>query len=51
MSSPILKGPKWNIPFHIHKNAFEKELGTIIGQQEYKTPFVIYFINKNEYGA
>jgi hypothetical protein len=32
--NPHVKGPNWNIPFHIHTNALEKSLGVVLNQHE-----------------
>jgi hypothetical protein len=51
ITTPILQGPKWDIPFHIHTDASDKAIGVVLGQQEDKIPFAIYFINKKLSGA
>jgi hypothetical protein len=47
ISTLILKGPNWNLPFHIHIDALEKSLGVVLGQHEVEERYTIYFINKN----
>lgn len=50
MTTPVLQGPKWNLPFHIHLDASDKEIGVVLGQQEEKDPYVIYYISQNLVG-
>ena len=47
MTAPILRGPNWALPFHIHTDALNKEIGVALGQIEEKLPYAIYFISKN----
>ena len=44
---PILRGPNWALPFHIHVDASHKTIGATLGQIDEKIPYVIYFISKN----
>ena len=46
-TAPILQGPNWTLPFHIHTDACKKAVGAAIGQLEGKIPYAIYFISKN----
>ena len=46
-NAPILKGPNWALPFHIHDDASHKAIGVALGQVEEKFPYAIYFISKN----
>ena len=46
-TAPILRGPNWALPFHIHADASHKAIGAALGQVEEKFPFAIYFISKN----
>ena len=46
-TAPILRGPIWTLPFHIHTDAFEKVVGEALGKLEDKIPYAIYFISKN----
>ena len=46
-TTPILRGPKWALPFHIHIDASHKAIGAALGQEEEKFPYSIYFISKN----
>lgn len=45
-TAPILRGPNWALPFHIHVDASNKFLGEALGQIYDKLPYVIYFISK-----
>lgn len=47
VSAPILRGPNWALPFHIHTDASNKALGAALGQVEQKFPYAIYFVSKN----
>ena len=47
MTTPVLEGLKWKLPFHIHSDASDKEIGAILGQQEEKGPYAIYYIRNN----
>ena len=46
-TAPILRGPNWALPFHIHANASHKAIGAALGQVEDKLPYAMYFISKN----
>ena len=45
--TPILRGPNWEIPFHISTDASDTAIGVVLRQEEDKKPYTIYFINKN----
>jgi len=45
--APILRGPNWALPFHIHTDALNKSMGVALGQVEEKLPYAIYFVSKN----
>jgi hypothetical protein len=30
-TSPVLQGPNWSIPFHVHIDASNKSLGAVLG--------------------
>ena len=45
--APILKGPNWALPFHIHTDASNKAIGAAIGEIDENLPNAIYFISKN----
>eukprot|EP00253_Pinus_taeda_P034267 PITA_34267 len=47
VSAPILRGPNWALPFHIHTDASNKAIGAALGQIEEKLPYAIYFASKN----
>eukprot|EP00253_Pinus_taeda_P008434 PITA_08434 len=46
VSSPILRGPNWALPFHIHRDASNKAIGAALGQLEEKLPYAIYFVSR-----
>ena len=43
----VLRGPNWKIPFHISIDALDIAIGVVLGQEEDKKPYAIYFISKN----
>eukprot|EP00253_Pinus_taeda_P030241 PITA_30241 len=43
VSVPILRGPNWALPFHIHIDASNKAIGAALGQVEEKLPYAICF--------
>jgi len=47
VSAPILRGPNWALPFHIHTDASNKAIGAALGQVEEKLPYAIYFVSIN----
>jgi len=47
ITAPILRGPNWTLPFHIHTDASNKAIGVALGQVEEKLPYAIYFVSKN----
>eukprot|EP00253_Pinus_taeda_P005610 PITA_05610 len=47
VSAPILRGPNWALPFHIHTDSSNKAVGVALGQVEEKLPYAIYFVSKN----
>ena len=47
MIAPLLRGPNWALPFHIHINALKKSIGGALGKVDEKLPYTIYFISKN----
>eukprot|EP00253_Pinus_taeda_P016180 PITA_16180 len=47
VSAPILRGPNWALPLHIHIDASNKAIGAALGQVEEKLPYAIYFFSKN----
>ena len=46
-TAPILRGPNWDLPFHIHADASHKGIGAALGQVAEELPYAIYFISKN----
>ena len=46
-TAPILRGPDWNLPFHISFDASDTAIGAVLGQEENHIPYAIYFISKN----
>ena len=46
-TAPILRGPNWALPFHISSDASDTAIGAVLGQQEDKEPYAIYYISKN----
>jgi len=44
---PILRGPNWALPFHIHTDDSNKAIGAALGKIDEKLPYPIYFISKN----
>lgn len=47
----MLQGPNWELPFHIHTNAFDNSVGLVLGKKEYSLFYSIYYISKNCIGA
>jgi len=47
VTAPILRGPNWALPFHIHIDASNKVIGAALGQVEEKLPYAIYFVSEN----
>eukprot|EP00253_Pinus_taeda_P024159 PITA_24159 len=46
-TAPALRGPNWNLPFQISSNASDTTIGAVLGQEEDKKPYAIYYISKN----
>jgi hypothetical protein len=46
-TTPVLRGPNWKLPFHISSDASDVTIGIVLGQEEDKKPYAIYFISKN----
>jgi hypothetical protein len=44
---PVLRGPNWKIPFQISIDTSDIAIGDVLGQEEEKKPYAIYFIIKN----
>jgi hypothetical protein len=47
LSTPILRGPDWSLPFHISTDASDTTVGAVLGQKGNLLTYVIYFISKN----
>jgi hypothetical protein len=43
----ILRGPNWALPFHNSSDASDTAIGAVLGKQEDKEPYSIYYISKN----
>eukprot|EP00253_Pinus_taeda_P021045 PITA_21045 len=46
-TTPVLKGPNWDLPFHIFTDAADTIVGASLGQKEQSCHYAIYFISKN----
>jgi len=44
--APILRGPNSKLPFHISTYASHTAIGVVLGQQEDRKPYMIYYVNK-----
>lgn len=51
VTTPVLRGPNWEIPFHIHTNACDFSMGVVLGQKEDNLFYSIYYISKNFIGV
>ena len=45
--APRVSGPEWKLPFHILTDASHTVARAVLGQQENKKSYVIYYVNKN----
>ena len=45
-TTPVLQGLNWDTPFEISSNASDTAIRAILGQEEDKKPYAIYYINK-----
>ena len=43
VTAPILRGPNWALPFHIHIDASNKAIGAAVGKIYENLPYAIYF--------
>eukprot|EP00253_Pinus_taeda_P033590 PITA_33590 len=43
----VLRGPNWDFPFQISSDASDTTIGAVLGQEEDKKPYAIYYIRKN----
>ena len=48
---PILRGPNWGLPFHIHMDVSYYAIGAILGQKIDSIKHVIYFISNTLQGV
>ena len=46
-TAPVLQGPNWDLPFQISSDASDTAIGAVLGQEEDKKPYAIYYISKN----
>lgn len=45
--TPVLRGPNWNLPFHIYVDASDDVIRVVLGQEdENGGKYAIYFISK-----
>lgn len=44
---PVLRGPKWEFPFHISMDVSDVAIGAILDQEDDKKPYVLCYISKN----
>jgi len=47
LTAPVLQGMNWELPFHISSDALDTSIGIVIGQEEDRKPYAIYYISKN----
>ena len=45
--APVLPGPNWEIPFQVSSDGSDTMIRSILGQEEDKKPYAIYYISKN----
>eukprot|EP00253_Pinus_taeda_P008113 PITA_08113 len=46
-TAPVLCGPNWDLPFQISSDASDTAIGAVLGQEEDRKPYAIYYISKN----
>jgi hypothetical protein len=46
-TTPLMRGPKWKLPFHISSDVSDVSIGDVLGQEEDMKPYAIYLISKN----
>eukprot|EP00253_Pinus_taeda_P005869 PITA_05869 len=46
-TAPVLRGPNWDFPFQISSDASDTAIGAVLGQEEDRKPYEIYYISKN----
>lgn len=42
-TAPVLKGPNWDLPFQILSDASDTAIGAVLGHEEDKKPYEIYY--------
>ena len=50
-TTPVLRGPDSDLPFQISFDASDTAIGAVLGQEEDKKPYAIYYISKNLFPA
>jgi hypothetical protein len=45
--APVIRGPNWNLPFHISIDASNTTTGGVLRQKEDHQSYAIYFVSKN----
>jgi hypothetical protein len=43
----VLRGPNWNLPFHISTDASNTAIGVVLGKKKYQQSYAIYFVRNN----
>ena len=51
VSPPIMRSPKWDLPFEIMCDASDYVIGAVLGKMEDKKAFVIYYASKTQDSA
>eukprot|EP00253_Pinus_taeda_P012698 PITA_12698 len=46
-TAPVLRGPNWDLSFQISLDASDTTIGAVLGQEEDKKPYAIYYVSKN----
>jgi len=46
-TTPVFRGLNWDMPFQISSDALDTAIGAVLGQEEDKKPYAIYYISKN----
>lgn len=46
-TAPVLRDPNWDLSFQISSDASDTAIGAVLGQEEDKKPYAIYYISKN----
>jgi len=47
LAALVLRGPNWELSFHIATDASDIVFGAVLGQLEDMKPYAIYYISKN----